>query len=213
MHKVIVSAAPGLAFIMGLFAFKSLTLFYRVIFFQVMSYLIVLYLTYSVTPENIHWIYNIYLPFEMAMLMGGGIIYFKRLKERMIMALSFLFFLIIYLIQINGSLKSFANFASVVEGVIMMVIYLIILNNQFSFSTFSLRTSPLFWLCLGSAIYFSGTIPLLSIFNFANRNFLTEHAILFNAIVDVLANIRYLFIAISFWLCFKSHSNSLKVIT
>lgn len=210
MHKIIVSAAPGLACIIGLFAFNRLTAFYKIIFFQVIIYLIVLYLTYTVAPKNIHLVYNIYVPVEMALLLGSAAMYFKKRSERVILLFGFLLFLLVYVVQIGGKLTSFANFASVAEGLIMLVIYLTILKIQFSVPGFTAGTSVLFWLCMGSAVYFGGTIPLLSIFNFANKNFLAEHGTLFNAIVDVLANVRYLAVALSFWLCYRTHSRSLK---
>lgn len=210
MHKIIVSAAPGLAFIVGLFTIKQLTPFYKIILLQVMIYLVVLYLSYTVSLQHIHLVYNIYLPVEIALLLRSVAIYFKKRSERVILLVCFVLFLLVYFIQIGGKLTSFANFASVAEGLIMLVIYLTILKIQFSIPTFTAGTSSLFWLCMGSAIYFGGTIPLLSIFNFANKNFLSEHGTLFNSIVDVLANIRYLSVALSFWLCYRTHNRSLK---
>ena len=203
LQKLIVFVSPCIAGILGMVAFTKLSLIFRLACIQVWLYVAVLYVSYQIPNEYIHGLYNFYMPVETGLLLGGVYVFFKGRTEQQWAVPTFTVFLLVYVVQVFVTPTKFANYASVVEGMVMLGAYLMIIKAYLDRPGISLWRMPLFYFCIGGAVYFGGTAPLLSIFQFANKNFLAENAVLFKAIVDSLANIRYLMLALSLWLCLK----------
>ncbi len=214
------SAFLFLAFGIGVYTFKKLDLFYKVIFFQVVmavavylsSYAITLYQRKNGLQLNNQWLFNVYVFLEAILLIVAGLIYFEKRKVRLSIMVCLILFLLVFWYQIltMGS-THFANYALIAEGVILILIYFAILYTQFSVPSFSWRASPEFWLCIGLIVYFGCNVPFMSMIHYMNLHYPKLNELLFHFITDVLGNMRYFFVTISFWLFFRQHTMKVKV--
>lgn len=198
-----------LALGVGIFAVRQLNLFYRLIFAQVVwyvlvyagSYAITIYQSMSGAELNNQWLYNLYFPVECALLSMAGIIFFQNRQATLRITIAYFIFLTAFLWQLASmDFRGFANYGVVAEAALLVVIYLMILYSKFITSDFHWRSSPEFWLCIGIAMYFACIVPYFSMINLLNRTNGQLNQFLFYLINEVLGNVRYLFTAVSFWL-------------
>jgi hypothetical protein len=209
---------PILAFVVGAYTFSKLNRFYKLIFLQGVFYLITISGAYAVTfyqtennlPPNNQWFYNLCFPVECAILASAAIVYFSTKKATIRILTGYGLFFAVYLFQISiTGISGFANYAVVMEALLMVIVYLVILYECFKDESFDWKTSPEFWLCLGMAVYFGCIVPYFSIINYLwqHNSDLTET--LFEIIIHGFGNMRYFLIAISFWLFFRQQRISL----
>ena len=112
----------------------------------------------------------------------------------------YIFYLLTFMAQLyfNG-FQTFANYAFAAAGLILSIIYGSILFLEFRTKQ-KWQSSPVIWMSAGLVLFFACNIPYFSLFNYLNKYYLPESRFLFNFITDVLANIRYLLLAVSFYL-------------
>lgn len=187
--------------------------FFKVIFFQLCTWIflylsawvITSYQQYRSVPANNTPLFNFVIFAETILLTRAAHVYYENKLYKLATIFIFIVFVIVFVIQLMMSgLNTFLNYAGVVEGIAMILMYTPVLYFQFSDSKFSWQTSPGVWLCTGLLIYFTGIIPYLSVFNYINHRDPNSSEKLFQSIIDVLANIRYLMLSLSFLLIRKN---------
>jgi hypothetical protein len=203
-----------LACAIGIYTYHHLDRFYRLVFFQtvlaIISYIsahvIVRYQLAHNLPRNNHWMYNIYIALEVSILIGASVFYFQHRRHRKFVLAGFYIFFAIYLAEVlMDGLWQIVNISLVVAGVILVSVYQLILYDKVNTEKFSWRRSPELWLCLGISLYFACNVPFIGLLpqlyqydpNLVDQLFV---------ITEVLGNLRYLFLCISFWLVFRQHS-------
>jgi len=215
LQAILESAFLLVAFGVGLYSYKTLNLLYKVIFYQVVIAVMVYVASYAITtyqrslkiPENNQWLFNVYVLLEAVLLMTAAWIFFRERKLAWLIAVGFLIFLLAFLYQVYDSgFFQFVNYALVTEGILIVVFYLIILYIRFTSPGYIWYRSPEFWLCIGVTIYFAGIVPFYSMLKYLYTHHQKLSGILFHLINDVLGNVRYLCIALSFFLFFKQAS-------
>lgn len=203
LSSVILSCA------MGVYAYRYMNLMHRIIFFQIFSYLAIYIISFAITlrqqyymlPLNNQWIYNVSMPIEAGLLTWAGYEYFKSFKESFLLWIGYAVFLLLFVseIIIKGPLI-FSNHGYIAESMLLLVIYLIILYTQFREENTSLKRLPDLWIALGIIIYFGGIVPYLSLIHYLDLHHPIVSNYLYSIITVGLANLRYIFVAIGFWM-------------
>jgi hypothetical protein len=224
MKQIILeSATLIIACIIGMFAFRSLNTFHRIIFLQaivafgfyVASYVITEYQRSHNALKNNQWMFNVYILTEAILLLSAGYVYFSSKRTRFLLHGGFALFLVVFGRQVffgdsdmSLSMRQFANQAAMFEGILVVTVYLLILRHCFLQPGFRWRTSPEFWLCLGLTIYFGCNIPYMGMIHSLHAYSSHLNELLFHFITDVLGNVRYLFLSIAFFLLYRRSSLS-----
>jgi hypothetical protein len=201
------------AFLVGIYALKYMNLLYRVFFFQSLSYLLILLLSYVV--QFIHnmqhrneWLFNLYMPIETGLLTWCGYEFFRQRKEKIVLWIGYAVFLILLLCElfIKG-IWEFSNHGYIAESYLIVILYLAIIYFLLTNQNKTWRYSPEFWIALGLILYFGGALPYLSLLKYLEISYPKINIYLFRFITVGLANLRYFLLAYSFWLI---RHNSLK---
>ena len=201
INKLLPLSTAIAALIVGLAVYKHLIKFYRLLFFQVLIYLLIDCLSIPFMPNN-SWVLNIFVPMETALLFAAAQIYFDSTKSKYLLLLIYSLFVVIYLLDlifITG-INKFVYHAAIAEGICISVLYIIILYIQFN-RRFSL---PLTFACLGLILYFACSIPYISTLFYFQKIDPILNQKLFQYIIVLLAHVRYSFIALAFFLVGKS---------
>ncbi len=211
-----------LALLAGIIAFRSLNLFYRLIFLQVCLNVANYSIAYGITvynrlhgvhgTENNHWLFNSYTLLECTVLVLAGVVRLQNKTTPWFAGGGYLAFLAVFFYQVSDAgFGVFANDAACFEGVLVVTIYLLILYRQFvdAGETKSGRSDT--WLCLGMVLYFACIIPYLSMIYYLQRTNQALTMDLYNKIILGFENLRYLFITISFFLCWRARRSLIPV--
>lgn len=196
-----------LATIIGLVVFRKLDRFYRLLLLQAIIYLVIdsIASALSIMPGNKYnnsWLYNIEILFETAVLFAAAQAYFNSNLSKQVLLIVFSFFLLVFCTDVFY-LSSFSNFAfhaAIAEGLLMTVLYIIIMYFQFMKKADTFITAPVILASIGMILYFAASIPYLSVIFYLQKVNAGLNRELFQNIVVVLADVRYLFIAIAFFI-------------
>lgn len=192
----------SIALFLGLFALRYINSFYRIYFIQLLVYIAVYILSYIALIHNSNqWIYNIQMPFETGLLAWAGYRYFSLYKQKFLILTGYLIFLAVFIFELTiNSPLAFASYSYVAESILLVVIYLSMLYSQLKKENRSWKRSPGIWIAIGIIIYFGGVVPYLSFMHYLNMHYRTLSYYLYNIITIGLANLRYILLAIGFWL-------------
>lgn len=207
------SAFYFIALLAGIYAYRYLPPFFRLILLQVglncanytLTYAITIYNRHMGTHagENNHWLFNIYLILECTLLLAASCYLLQRWLRRYLIA-GYGIFLLVFLYQVaTAGFRSFAFYAACVEGILVVVAYLPILYLRFTMPGTIWYKDAYSWTAPGMVLYFACFIPYISMFGFLQRHSPVLFVRLYTIIL-VLENLRYLFTAIGFLLCRKS---------
>lgn len=194
---------------MGIYAFRYLNFLYRIFFFQLIPPLLIFILgsvlNYIANIDNVRpnnqWLYNLYMPVETYFLAWSAYEYFKSKKRTILIFIGYVIFLGVFIAElfIKG-ISVFANHGYIAESALLLVIYLLILYNYFTNHNNNWKRSPIVWISIGIVLYFGGAVPYLSLMHFLQDNHPRLNLFLFQFIIEGLANVRYLLLALGFWL-------------
>ena len=207
---------------MGIYAYSYMNKFTRTLFFQLVAWIIIYLFSRGLTIyQSIHnvtmndqWIFNIQIPLELLLLTMAACYFLKDKLSRYLALTLYILFLIIILLQfkISGP-EVFINYGMVASGFSITVLYSMILYRKFKSGSPYWKQSPELWASLGLIIYFACNIPYFSLFTYLNSHHPALSTKLFLFITDVLANIRYIFLAVAFWMVRKHKVIALSNIT
>jgi hypothetical protein len=210
LYQIIKESLPIIiAFLIGIIAFKKMNAFYRLLFAQLTAWILIYILSYLITenqksrgiPQNNQWIFNINILIETTLLMSAAYYYFHHTSMKYLMMAFYFIFVCVFtgLIMHDGYLR-YSHFGQLMGSLIIVIAFTLILRDFFFKDKKALFLKPEFWACGGLLLYFTCNIPYISLFNYLNENYPQESEFLLHFITDVLANFRYYFLAISFWL-------------
>lgn len=197
-----------IALCMGIFVFRYLNPFQRIFFFQLLSSSIVFIWgnvinfisnTYSLHLSN-HWLYNLYMPIEAGLLVFAAFEYFRTNRWKYLIGLGYVAFLSAFIteISING-LNTFSNHGYIAESALLLLLFLLVLYIHFTKGDNDWKSSPTTWISLGIVLYFGGAVPYLSFMQYLQISHPKINLFLFYFIIEGLANVRYLLLALGFW--------------
>lgn len=196
-----------LALVAGSMAYKKMNRFYRCLFYQlacaailyILSHVVTKYQKHNHLPLNNHWVFNLTTLIETSLMILAAYYHFTEKITKRFILLLYVFFIITYLLLLlRSGFNTFNSFAYVIGCFAISLIYCKILYDHF-YSSIHFN-SPLLWVCLGALLYFAANIPYLSLMDYLNENYLHINSKLFRFIPNVFSNIRYLCLAIGFWL-------------
>lgn len=203
---------------MGLYAFRYMNRFFRLIFAQVVAWAIFYVSAYGITiyqdsqglPLNNQWVMNAHLLVETVLLIVAAYLYFNNRAGRMMAICLLLVFALVVIIQLSqNGFALYWNYADVAACICLTALYSFLLYD------FSLQrktpwwASPEIFVCLGILIYAGCSVPYIALMHYLEREYPAANNMLFHLINDVLANFRYLLTAFAFWLV-RYHSIYLK---
>jgi len=191
-----------IAALMGFLTFNKMTLFFRLLFIQVLLYLVI-----DIVATNYHpnlWLFNIYIFLETLLLFLAAGCYLTSKKGRQVLTLLFSAFIVIYFIELIffGLAANFAAISSITEGLFVSCIFIHIMFIQLNRKENNSINIPVVTVSLGLVIYFAATVPYLSTLNLRFTNF-SSIRYLFQKIVVNLSNVRYLLLAAAFIFLYK----------
>lgn len=193
---------------MGTISYKKMTPFGRILFYQVVSWVIIYGLSNYITkyqkwhnlPRNNHWLFNINILIECSFLTFAAYYYLKKTNRSGVLFLYGFFFISYILIMYFKSFSEFNPYAYLFECLLVTALYSLVLYNYFN-SDLQHQSQPIVvWVSIGILLYFACNVPYFSLFDYLNRQHPEISSKLFAFITDILANARYLCLAIGFWL-------------
>lgn len=196
----------------GVYAYPCMSRFTRTLFFQLVTWLIIYAFSWALTTYQYvmglkmdnQWVFNIQIPLELLFLVIAACYFFKDKLYTYLAIVAYLLFLLVMFLQLTiFGLSVFINYGMVIAGIIVTIFYTLILYKKFDSDHLSWKYSPEVWAATGLIIYFACNIPYFSLFNYLNIHHPDLSRKFFSFITDVLANIRYLFLVIAFWLSYK----------
>lgn len=210
---IIEIASVIVASCMGMIAYRSMNKFYRVVFLQLLTWLLLYSIARVVTHyqkshgeiQNNQWVFNIQILIETSLLTLSAY-YSGYLKEKQFLSVPYGLFLILYLFGISreGFFILNAN-AYLFECLFMTSCYCMILFRALKVERTQTIKEPLLWTATGLLIYFACNTPYFGLFHLLNSSYASVSKNLHMVIIDSVSNIRYISLAISFWLVSRKH--------
>lgn len=192
----------------GLFAYRRMDHFFRIVYVQglvwIAFYLLLFFLGryYGRDGQPFHnqWILNIHILLECSLLMWASLGRLKVLWQRSVVLALFLVFLCCYLLQgITGGFNSYLNYADVSACIALTLIYSMVLYTLLHRRRqHPGETLPGLLLCSGLLLYFAGSVPYIALLHYMEKYSPGYNALLFDAISNGLAFIRYMLCALAF---------------
>ena len=199
----------AIALVLGLYTFRYMTLLHKFFFYQLLAFITVYILSYMVfllpnssgLHHNNQWLFNISMPIETGLLTWAAFEYFKMYKERFLIWIAYTIFLAIFISElfIKGVLV-FSNHGYITQSILLEIMYLLIMYVRFRKQSISWWRSPEVWISLGIVLYFGGIVPYLGLIHYLQLNHPKINLFLYRFIIEGLGNLRYIFLAVGFWL-------------
>ncbi len=201
------ASSLALALVAGIFAYPYITKFMRILFCQLVVWILFYFSGYGITyyqkmnhiAQNNIWLYNIAVPIEFLILTIAASTVFKHKLTRNVVLSSYIFFLVsLYLQTYFSKTDSFINYAMASGSIIMTTVFVWIIYIKFTSALPFREYKPEVFACLGLIIYFACNVPYICLMPYLNESSPEQSKSLFNNIIDNLANFRYLLLAIAF---------------
>ncbi len=202
-----------LVFLIGILSLKKSSIFFKLIFFQVVytcltTVVAILYKKYQIDHGmvvNNMWLGNINLFIELSIIFYAFRIYLKESWIKKSVTIAYLIFVSVY--ALTGWQQGFwviLNYADLTSCFLMTLIlvyaYFIVSQEK----NISIWKSPEKLAIMGMLIYFAGSIPFIAMWDYLITNSPKVLALLYVGINYTIAYIRYIFVGIAFWLIYKN---------
>lgn len=203
------SLALLIALVVGLLNLRKLTKAWKTLLLQVGMSLFSVFTAYIVTmyqrennlPYNNQWVYNISILIEGSLLFYAAYIFLGQKINTLYLIILTLPFYFVYFIQLFfGSFSVFANYAYAILGISVTVLYSMLLYRVVIEDYIKSFRSPGLYMSLGIILYFACIVPYISFFSHLQKYFPYLSIKLFDYIVDLFSNLRYIFLALAFLL-------------
>ncbi|WP_300665504.1 hypothetical protein [Fluviicola sp.] len=202
----------SLAILTGILAFRQMNSFFKTLFLQVViwslfyagSHAITLYQQSMNQPIDNHWLMNIHLIIETGLLLTAAWFVLPKAFRTFLCAGAFLSFLTA--IGIQGCMYGFdgyLNYADATACIAITVIFYMVLYTFGQQTRVRLLRSPEKWACLGILMYFACSVPYVCMIDYLQTESPAVNTFLYYLISGVLANIRYLLLALAFWMLYR----------
>jgi hypothetical protein len=197
-----------IALLTGIFAYRYLNAFFRLLFWQLIAWIAFYTLGYVVTiaqtlqgkPADNQWLMNIHLLVESGLLLAAARVSFsgKRLKTAALIVFGLVLAVFTFL-SFRQGITVYFHHADVAVCIIVTVFYLGLLFH------FNFRPPgkggyfPEKLASTGILAYFACSVPYVAFMGYLQRHDPGLNSVLYHLINDVLANLRYLSLAFAFW--------------
>ena len=197
-----------IALLAGLFVFGRMGRFHLIMFWQLVvwmlfltaSYLLIAWQRYNGYDLNSHMVHNIYLPVEGAFLCAAASVQLGRARFGRAGLWGFGIILIFYAwCLMTAGFNKYAFYADVAACFVYSFLFAMIMFQGFRENRSWWRNSEIY-ISAGVLIYAACSVPYFTAFDFLQINYPSLSKTLFHLVNDVLANVRYLLLAIGFWL-------------
>ena len=191
LQILIESISLILAFVFGIYSYKFMNQFSRLlfvqlcfwIFFYFFSYVLLFYQTINNFPKNNHWLFNISMVFETFFLLSASYIYFIKVNLKRLPAIFLVIFFSLFLFEIHiRGYVVFANYSYIAESFCLITMYILILYDQFEKHPFNWYKAPKALISVGILVYFICNVPYLSLMNYFQKFHPNFNRILFHLV-------------------------------
>lgn len=202
----------SLAILTGILAFRHMNNFFRILFLQVViwslfyagSHAITLYQQAINQPIDNQWLLNIHLILETGLLLTAAWFVLSKVLRNFIIMGGFLFFLTVLGIQgWKQGFDVYLNLADVAACIAITLVFSMVLYTFGQQGSKHLWKSPEKWACLGILMYFACSVPYVSMMGYLQTENPEVNTFLYYLISGALANIRYLLLALAFWMLYR----------
>lgn len=206
-------ACISLALFFGMLVFRKLDRFFRILLLQVAvwglfytgSHAITLYQQAHHLPIDNQWLMNIHMIFETGLLLTAAWFVLPEMLRTVLPIGAFSLFLLAFGIQVGSQgFGTYLNYADVTACIVITLVFSILLY------TFGQRTgipfwySPEKWACMGILLYFACSVPYVSMMHYLETKNPEVNTFLYYLISGVLANARYLLLALACWMIYRN---------
>jgi hypothetical protein len=192
----------------GIYAFRSMNLFYRIFFYQLLAYILIYILSHVTNiillarnmPQDNQWVFNVSMPMEAGILTWAAYEYFKNTRGKIWIWIGYAAFLVVLITEISiKGIWIFSNHGCIAESALLLILYLLILYSHFTSQNSTWKRSPELWICLGIVLFYGGVVPYFSLMHYLQASYPKVNAFLYYFIIDGLATLRYVLLAVGFW--------------
>lgn len=203
----------SLAVFFGALAFSRMNRFFRVLFLQVViwslfysgSYIITRWQQANHLPIDNQWLMNLHLILETGLLLVAAWLVLPEMLRSALTFGAFSLFLLVFGIQaMNLGIGTYLNYADVAECLVITLVFSVVLYHSGQQTRTPFWYSPEKWACLGILIYFACSVPYVSMMNYLEHTNPKVNTFLYYLISGVLANIRYLLLALACWMIYRN---------
>jgi len=195
-------------FLSGLYAYRYMDRFFRTVYVQglvwIAFYLLLFFLGRYAgengQPFNNQWTVNIHMLLECSLLIWAALSRLNTLWQKSTALALFLVFLCTCLLQgLAGGFDRYLNYADVSMCIALTILYSMVLYTVLH----RRRENPAgvlpgLLLCSGLLLYFAGSVPYIALLHYMEKYSPGQNALLFDAISNGLAFIRYTLCALAF---------------
>lgn len=201
-----------LAVFTGILAFRRMNRFFKTLLLQVViwgvfyagSYFITLQQQSAGEQIDNRWLMNIHLIIETGLLLMAAWFVLPKTLRTFVCAGAFLLFLFVLGIQVGKQgFGVYLNYADVSACLLITLVFSVVLYTFGQQSSVRLWRSPEKWACLGILMYFACSVPYVSMMNYLQTENPAANTFLYYLISGVLANLRYLLLALAFGLLYR----------
>lgn len=194
--------------IAGIRSYRALTTFQKTIFVQLCVWvfffigahaIIIRMKTLGLQPNNHAWMNMNLLAETFILLIAVRYVWSNRVFRRSAYIAMAVFVLCFAAEVIQAGIGVYASYTDTVAGFMHAAFYGVALFVSFSKADLWWR-NPDVYICFGIFAYFTCLVPLMSAFSYLLAAFPATIKTLFNLINTTMANMRYLLVAIGFWL-------------
>lgn len=202
-----------LALFGGVVVFRRLDRFFRILLLQVfvwslfylISHLVTKYQQAHLLPMDNQWLMNIHMILETGLLLAAAWFVLPKMLRTGLTIGAFSLFLIVFMIQVGSQgFRIYLNYADVTACIGITVVFSIVLNVFGQRTNTPFWVSPEKWACLGILLYFACSVPYVSMMGYLERNNPKVNTFLYYLISGVLANVRYLLLALAYWMSYRN---------
>lgn len=149
------------------------------------------------------WLFNCYLPLDNALQLLAAY-YITAKKPWHLFIIGFLAFLTSWAMEIYAKgIMTFTIKAYIVDSILQMLAFLFVLHKAAMDYTGRFARCPELWACLGIIVYYGCNIPFFSMLGYLVTIKAYDVIKFLFVILQVLIQIRYLFVAVAFFLYSK----------
>lgn len=202
------SLVPAMALVAGGLAFRRFTGFQRWMYLQlavsfvflVASYAVLIMQKRSGLQPNNHLVFNLHLPAEALLLCVAAQ---GRLAPGRLKWLAWWGFMVIAAVYFSGlirlGIQTYAYHADAAACMVYCLLFGVVVARAFH-EPLAWWRNPDVYIGAGVFIYAACSVPYITAFGFLQNHYPRVSELLFHLVSDVLANLRYLLLAIGFWL-------------
>ncbi len=202
----------SLAVFAGILAFRHMNSLFRILFLQVVtwsafyagSHVITLYQQFNNQPIDNRWLMNIHLIIETGLLLTAAWFVLPKAFRTFVCVGAFLSFLVALGIQgWSQGFDVYLNYADGVACIVITLAFYMVLYTLWKQTRVSFWKSPENWACLGILMYFACSVPYIWMMDSLQIESPKTNTLLYYLISGALANLRYLLLALAFWMLYR----------